>query len=95
MKISKEDVIYIARLAKLRLSEEEAERMTEEFGSILAHFQSIDMLGLEGVNADEISDGRQSVVRPDKTSCFGDRQKLFANVKSMRGTYIQVPKIIE
>jgi aspartyl-tRNA(Asn)/glutamyl-tRNA(Gln) amidotransferase subunit C len=95
MKISKEDVAYIAKLAKLRFGEEELVRLTGEFESILTHFQSIDRMDLANVDLNEFPEGQRSVVRPDGNTYFEDKDKLFQNEKSMRETYIQVPKIIE
>ncbi len=95
MKISTEDVTYIAKLAKLRFSDEETDRLTGEFESILTHFQSIDKMDLENVDLDKVPVDQQSVVRPDENTVFEDKKKLFKNAKSMRETYIQVPKIIE
>lgn len=95
MKISAEDVAYIAKLAKLRFSDEELGRLTGEFESILTHFQSIDKMDLENVDLDKVPADQQSVVRPDENTFFEDKKKLFRNAESMRETYIQVPKIIE
>lgn len=95
MKISKDDVVYIAKLAKLRFTDEEIAKLAGEFESILNHFQSIDRMDLEHVDPDEITDGREPVVRADDNVIFSDREKLFRNAGSMRGTYIQVPRILE
>ncbi len=95
MKISKDDVIYIAKLARLRFNDEELVKLTGEFDGILDHFQSIDRMDLENVNPDEITGERESVVRADENAPFKDREKLFRNAGSMRGTYIQVPRILE
>jgi aspartyl-tRNA(Asn)/glutamyl-tRNA(Gln) amidotransferase subunit C len=95
MKISRDDVIYIAKLAKLRFSDEEIEKLTGEFESILNHFQSIDRMDLENIDADNMADGLEPVVRTDENAIFTDREKLFRNAGSMRGTYIQVPRILE
>jgi len=95
MKISRDDVVYIARLAKLRFSDEEIAKLTGEFENILGHFQSIDRMDLENVNADVINKGQESVFRDDVNTVFPDRKKLFRNAGSMRGTYIQVPRVLE
>ncbi|NLK86808.1 MAG: Asp-tRNA(Asn)/Glu-tRNA(Gln) amidotransferase subunit GatC [Clostridiaceae bacterium] len=95
MKISREDVAYIAKLAKLRFSDEELDRLTREFETILTHFHSIDRMDLENVDLDKVPVDQQSVVRSDEKTVFEDKKKLFNNAKSMRETYIQVPKIIE
>ena len=95
MKITREDVAYIAKLAKLRFSDEELVRLTGEFESILTLFQSIDRMDLENVDLDKVPVEQQSVIRPDENIIFEDREKLFKNAGTMRETYIQVPKIIE
>lgn len=91
MAISKEDVKYIAKLAKLKFNEEEAEVFASEFENILEQFKTIDKLQLDSV---EIERPNVSVVRKDETKkCEID--DLYRNVKVMRGTSIEVPKIIE
>lgn len=95
MKISVDEVNYIAKLSKLSLTEEQAQRMAKEFESILSHFKSIDKLDLSDINLDLFSEDLQPVLRKDETAVFKDKKKLFQNVKSLDGTSIKVPKIIE
>ena len=95
MKITIENVNYIAKLAKLNFTEEEAEKMTKEFQSILYNFESIDKIDLSDVSLDIYNKNLKSVLRKDEMTVFKDKKKLFRNVKSMRDTSIQVPKIIE
>lgn len=95
MKISIDEVNYIAKLAKLRFSEEEAKKMAEEFQSILGHFESIDKFDLDDVQLDIYSEDLKPHLRKDETAVFEDKKKLFQNVKSMDNTSIKVPKIIE
>jgi aspartyl-tRNA(Asn)/glutamyl-tRNA(Gln) amidotransferase subunit C len=49
--IDRDQVLYVARLARLRLSEEEVGRMTGELSGILDHVDRIGKLDLEGVEA--------------------------------------------
>ena len=95
MKITIENVNYIAKLAKLNFTEEEAEKMTKEFQSILSNFESIDKIDLSDISLDIYNKDLKSVLRKDEMTVFEDKKKLFQNVKSMRDTSIQVPKIIE
>lgn len=95
MKISVEDVKYIARLAKLTFTEEQAQKMVKEFEGILSHFEAIDKFDLSDVKLDLYSEDMEPVLRKDETTVFEDKKKLFQNVKSMSDTYIKVPKIIE
>lgn len=95
MKITVDEVNYIAKLAKLRFTEEESEKLCEEFQSILTHFERIDKVDLSDINLDLYSDELNSALRKDETAVFEDKKKLFQNVKSMSDTSIMVPKIIE
>ena len=47
--IDREQVLHVAKLARLELSEEEVERMAEELSGILDHIEKISELDLEGV----------------------------------------------
>jgi aspartyl-tRNA(Asn)/glutamyl-tRNA(Gln) amidotransferase subunit C len=51
MSIDREQVLHVARLARLRLSDEEVETMAHELSSILGHIERISELDLEGVPA--------------------------------------------
>jgi aspartyl-tRNA(Asn)/glutamyl-tRNA(Gln) amidotransferase subunit C len=47
--IQKDEVLAIARLAHLQLSEDELDRMTRELASILAYMQELREIDVEGV----------------------------------------------
>jgi len=95
VKISVEDVRYIAKLAKLSITFEQAQKMVGEFEGILTHFESIDRLDLGDLRVELQDLNTGTVLRKDEISVFKDKEKLFLNAKSMRDSYIRVPKIIE
>ncbi len=47
--IDREQVLHVARLARLQLTDDEVERMAGELSSILGHIETISGLDLEGV----------------------------------------------
>jgi aspartyl-tRNA(Asn)/glutamyl-tRNA(Gln) amidotransferase subunit C len=47
--IDREQVLHVARLARLELTDEEVERMTVELSSVLGHIETIAQLDLDGV----------------------------------------------
>ena len=95
MKITKDEVNYIAKLAKLRFNEEEAEKLAKEFDYILSHFQSIDKINLDGIEINKPDEGKKTVLRKDETCLFLDKKKLFQNTKDMQEGSIRRPKVIE
>ena len=91
MAITKDNVKYIAKLAKLKFNDEEAEVFAREFENILEQFKTLDKLNLDDV---EIERPTNAVLRKDiSKKCELD--DLYSNVKVMRDTAIEVPKIIE
>ena len=93
MAITKDDVKHIAKLAKLRFNDEEAEAFAGEFENILEQFKTLDKLNLDDV---EIERPNVSVLRKDiQKKCEIKQEELYQNVKVMRDTAIEVPKIIE
>ena len=47
--IDREQVLHVARLARLELNEDEVSRMTGELSAILDHIEKISTLDLDGV----------------------------------------------
>ena len=47
--IDREQVLHVARLARLELTDEEVERMAGELSAILGHIETISELDLDGV----------------------------------------------
>jgi aspartyl-tRNA(Asn)/glutamyl-tRNA(Gln) amidotransferase subunit C len=64
--IDREQVLHVARLARLRLSEEEVERMAGELSGILEHVDRISELDLEDVEPTAHVVDLENVVRPDE-----------------------------
>lgn len=93
MKVSIDEVKYIAKLSKLKFSDEEAAKFASEFESILDNFQYLNELDLE-IKDDMDKEELKPIVRKDEVKVF-ECTDLFRNVKDMQDTYIKVPKIIE
>jgi aspartyl-tRNA(Asn)/glutamyl-tRNA(Gln) amidotransferase subunit C len=64
--ISREQVLHVARLARLRLAEEEIDRMARELSSVLDHIEKISELELEGVLPTSHVIDVENVLRPDE-----------------------------
>jgi aspartyl-tRNA(Asn)/glutamyl-tRNA(Gln) amidotransferase subunit C len=64
--IDRDQVLHVARLARLRLTEEELERMPAELSKILEHVERMNRLDLEGVEPTAHVVELQNVLREDK-----------------------------
>jgi aspartyl-tRNA(Asn)/glutamyl-tRNA(Gln) amidotransferase subunit C len=64
--IDREQVLHVARLARLELSEDEVERMSSELSTILEHVERISELDLDGVEPTSHVVELENVLRPDE-----------------------------
>ena len=64
--IERDQVLHVAKLARLRLSEEEVERMVGELSGILDHVDRIGNLDLDGVEPTSHVVALENVLRPDE-----------------------------
>ena len=64
--IDRHQVLHVAKLARLRLAEEEVERMAGELSGILEHVDRISELDLEGVQPTSHVVELENVMRPDE-----------------------------
>lgn len=63
--IDREQVLHVARLARLQLSEQEVDRMAGEMSTILGHVETMNELDLEGVEPTSHVVELQNVLRED------------------------------
>jgi len=64
--IDRAQVLHVARLARLELSDEEVERMSRELSAVLDHIEQIDRLELDGVPPTSHVVDVVNALRPDE-----------------------------
>lgn len=98
MKLSEEEVRYVAELANLRLSDEEVHRMSGDLGQILTHIEQLNELDTSNVepmaqvlfDADETATLREDIPHTPLTN-----EEALANAATSGAGYFKVPKVIE
>lgn len=89
--IDREQVLHVARLARLRLSEEEIERMTGELSSILDHIDTISEVDLEGVEPTSHVVALANVLRADEPRESLPREVVLEQAPDADGEGFRVP----
>lgn len=89
--IDREQVLHIARLARLRLDEEEVERMAQELSGILEHVETIGSLDLDGVEPTTHVVTLENVMRADVPVPSLDRERALAGAPDSSGGSFRVP----
>lgn len=98
MKITEDEVRYVAELANLRLSEEEAARMCAELGAILAYMDKLNELDTREVEpmAQVLYEaGETATLREDAEGPVLGAEAALANAPLAGSGYFKVPKVIE
>ena len=89
--IDREQVLHVARLARLELNEEEVARMTGELSAILDHIEKISALDLDGVPPTSHVVDVPNALRPDEPKPSLPRDVAFANAPSVDEDGFSVP----
>jgi len=76
MSISREQVLHVAKLARLRLSDEEVETMARELNGIFEHIERIGELDLEGVEPTSHVVALENVLRADEPRESYPRERI-------------------
>lgn len=95
VKITTEEVVKIARLAKLRLSAEEVELYRGQLLKILESMGELSLLETGETPPTSCVQGITNVLRPDVPVPCPDREPFLANAPRREGPYFRVPKVIE
>ncbi|WP_026486623.1 Asp-tRNA(Asn)/Glu-tRNA(Gln) amidotransferase subunit GatC [Caldanaerobius polysaccharolyticus] len=93
--IDRETVLHVARLARLKLSEEEIERMSVELGNILDYINKLSELDIEGVEPTAHILPVKNVFREDVVCKSLDKDKVLMNTQYQEDGCFKVPNIIE
>ena len=89
------DVRYVAGLARIALSDEEAAQLQGQLDDILAFVGELKALDVEGVEATDVAGEAQNAMREDEPRAGLSRETVLANAPLARHGHIAVPKVIE
>ncbi len=89
--ISREEVLHVARLARLELSEEELEPMARELSAVLEHIERIKELDLEGVAPTSHVVEMTGALRPDEVRDCLPREVALAQAPARSENGFLVP----
>jgi aspartyl-tRNA(Asn)/glutamyl-tRNA(Gln) amidotransferase subunit C len=111
MKVTEQEVTYVADLANLELTEQERVRMVRDLNSILGHVESLNELDTANVPPmAQVSDryGLDDSKRGSERFAYASREDVkeglrksfprevaLANAPDADGTFFRVPKVIE
>jgi len=95
MKLSREEVLHIARLARLGLNEAEVDRFREQLSDILENFEILQQVDTSNVPPTAQSITLQSVMRNDEVTPSLPSDEILANAPRREGDFFRVRAVLE
>jgi aspartyl-tRNA(Asn)/glutamyl-tRNA(Gln) amidotransferase subunit C len=95
MKITKKEVEHVARLARLELSEQEKETLTDQLSNILTYVEQLNELDTKGVEPTSHVLDINNVMREDVPEASLPQNLALSNGPDKASGHYKVPKIIE
>lgn len=93
--ISKDQVKHVAHLARLAISDEEAERFTNQLSSIIKYAEQLNELDTTNVEPTTHVLDLKNVLRKDEPKQWITQEEALKNAPDRKGDYFRVPSILE
>lgn len=84
----------VAHLAKLALTDEELQKITDKLNLVLSHFEHIAEVNTEGVDPLVTPSDIPQVLRADEVSRELATEQILANAPAKQGNLFKVPPVI-
>ena len=94
MKVSKEEILHIAKLANLNLKEEEIDTYLLHLQDILNFANIVGNAPIEGLSESFGVNENYNVFRKDEVITFENNQSLLENAPEKERNMIKIPKVI-
>ena len=94
-KLSRDDVLKLAALSKLRLTDEEVERLRGELSEILDYVEQLDKVDTSGLEPTYQVTGLKNVMRPDEVKDYGYKtEDLLKNAPAVQDNQFKVKRVL-
>ena len=93
MKTDRKTVMYAAELSKLRLTDDETEKMVAELGKMAEIISALECSDIPEITSDTVHD--VSAMRADEVKPSTEREKILKNSPEHTGEYFCAPDTFE
>ena len=94
MNVSKEEILHIAKLANLKLKEEEIPEYIKNLQDNLNYANIVDNAPIEGLDTSIGALENYNVFRKDEIKVFEDNKALLQNAPEQEENMFKIPKVI-
>jgi aspartyl-tRNA(Asn)/glutamyl-tRNA(Gln) amidotransferase subunit C len=94
-KITRKDVLKLAQLSRIKLSDDEVDKFVIELGEIVEYVEQIDSVNVEGLKPTDQVTGLKNVMRPDIVFDYGETtEELLKNAPARDKNQIKVKRVL-
>ena len=95
MKLSREEVLHIARLARVGVTDEDVDRLSEQLSNILENFEALQQVDTENVLPTAQSIILQNVTRDDSVIPSMSPEDVLANAPRQEQDHFKIKAVLE
>lgn len=95
VKISKDLIDNLSKLAKINLTKEQEEKYAGEFSSVMGYMEEIKNLDVENISETARVTDEGNVLREDKIIPSLSQEQALKNSKNIHNGYFLVPQILK
>lgn len=96
MSVTKDDVHYVANLARLQLNDDEAEGLKEDMNEILGYIDTLNEVNTDNVEPlEHVNEITATTFREDKAKDPVSHENALKNAPDADSDYFRVPRVIE
>jgi aspartyl-tRNA(Asn)/glutamyl-tRNA(Gln) amidotransferase subunit C len=93
-RLTRQDAAYVARLARIELTEDELDRYAEQLATVLDHAAQVAALDTDGVTPTAHPLPLRNVTRSDEVQPSLDRDEVLAQAPAVEDRRFRVPRIL-
>ncbi|HEU5004613.1 MAG TPA: Asp-tRNA(Asn)/Glu-tRNA(Gln) amidotransferase subunit GatC [Candidatus Saccharimonadales bacterium] len=94
-KLTREDVLKLAHLSRLKLSEEEIEKFRSELSGILSYVEQLDEVDVADLAPTYQVTGLKNVTRKDEVKDYGYKiETLLSNAPAIQDNQFKVKRVL-
>jgi len=94
MEVSKEEIMHIAKLANLKLNDEEIPEYIKNLQDILNFANIVNKADVDGLDTTTGTTESFNVFRKDEIKVFEDNKALLQNAPEQKDNMFRVPKVL-
>ncbi len=95
MSIDTETAAKVAKLARIKVEEQDLPALANELGAVLGFIEQLSEVDVEGVEPMVSVTPMRLKRREDKVTDGGQQEKVLANAPDAREGFFAVPKVVE